>query len=91
MNKKERRGKLEIYFSILKSIREENYDGDAKPTRVQFMSNLSYDNLIRYLNDLEGKGMVSKEPLKITEKGKTFLNEYAKVKESIQQLGLVYL
>ena len=39
-------------------INLEFINGEAKPTRVQTLSNLEYDKLVRYLNELEGKKMI---------------------------------
>ncbi len=51
--------KMEIYNDILSAINLElMINVEAKPTRVQTLSNLEYDKLIRYLNELEGKKMI---------------------------------
>jgi predicted transcriptional regulator len=44
----------------------------VKPTRVQLRSNLAYDKLARYLDELKIKGMIVRDPLQITEKGRVF-------------------
>jgi|Tabmets5t2r1_1033131.scaffolds.fasta_scaffold59940_2 predicted transcriptional regulator len=50
---------MEIYNDdILSAINLELTNGEAKPTRVQTLSNLAYDKLVRYLNELEGKKMM---------------------------------
>ena len=46
---------MEIYNDILSAINVELTNGEAKPTRVQTLSNLAYDKLVRYLNELEGR------------------------------------
>jgi predicted transcriptional regulator len=41
--------KMEIYNDILSAIINlELINGEAKPTRVQMLSNLAYDKLVRY-------------------------------------------
>jgi predicted transcriptional regulator len=50
--------KMEIYNDILSAINLELTNGEAKPTIVQTLSNLAYDKLVRYLNELEGKKMI---------------------------------
>jgi predicted transcriptional regulator len=60
---------MEIYNDILSAVNLELSNGEAKPTRVQILSNLAYDKLVRYLNELEGKKMIMQDPLQITEKG----------------------
>ena len=54
-SRKDRRSKLEIYYDILNAITKESSYGEVKPTRVQFMSNTSYDKLITYFDELEKK------------------------------------
>lgn len=52
-SRKDRRSKLEVYYDILNAIRKESQYGEVKPTRIQFMSNTSYDKLITYFDELE--------------------------------------
>lgn len=60
--------KMEIYNDILSAIINlELINGEAKPTRVQMLSNLAYDKLVRYLNELEGKKMI------ITQESRTLI------------------
>jgi predicted transcriptional regulator len=63
---------MEIYNDILSAVNLELSNGEAKPTRVQILSNLAYDKLVRYLNELEGKKMIMQDPLQTTEKGRIF-------------------
>jgi predicted transcriptional regulator len=55
---------------------ESNNGEGAKPTRVQIHSNLSYDKLAKYLNELEMNEIILKNPLRITDKGRDFLQIY---------------
>jgi predicted transcriptional regulator len=82
---------MEIYNDILSAIKEELTNGEAKPTRVQSMSNLAYDKLVKYLNELEGKKMIAQNPLRITEKGHDFLQDYDRIKDFIADMGVKYL
>ena len=71
------RNKFQIYYDILNGINlETNNDGGAKPTRVQVHSNLAYDKLVRYLKELEMNEMILQNPLRITEKGREFLQDH---------------
>ena len=71
------RNKIQIYYDILNGINLESNNGEGvKPTRVQIHSNLSYDKLAKYLNELEMNEMILKNPLRITEKGRDFLQDY---------------
>ena len=65
-------------------------DGQAKPTRVQLYSNLSYDKLVRYLTELENKNLIIKDPLNITEKGRDFLQDYDRIVNFVLEMGIKY-
>jgi predicted transcriptional regulator len=83
-----------LYNDILKAIVDDitNDNGStAKPTRVQLHSNLAYDKLARYLNELENKKMIVQSPLLITEKGRDFLQDYDRISNFILELGIKYL
>ena len=82
---------MEIYNDILNAINLELTNGEAKPTRVQSLSNLAYDKLVRYLNELEGKKMIIQNPLQITEKGRDFLQDYDRIKGFVLDIGVKYL
>lgn len=82
---------MEIYNDILSAINVELTNGEAKPTRVQTLSNLAYDKLVRYLNELEVKKMIIQDPLQITEKGQDFLQDYNRIKGFVLDMGIKYL
>jgi predicted transcriptional regulator len=82
---------MEIYNDILSAINLELTNGEAKPTRVQSLSNLAYDKLVRYLNELEGKKMIMQDPLQITERGQDFLQDYNRIKGFVLDMGIKYL
>ncbi len=88
--KSERRNKLQIYRDILSAIYETTMsEGIAKPTRVQQLSNLSYDRLSFYLNQLEAKKMIHiGDTLSLTEEAHAFLKDYQKAKELFERMGL---
>lgn len=71
-----KRNKMEIYNDILSAIKDELTNGEAKPTRVQVLSNLAYEKLARYPNELESRQMITQKPLRITEKGRDFLQYF---------------
>ena len=73
------RARIQIYFDIIRAIQEELTNGDVKPTRIQFKSNLSYGSLLQHLKELEKLKMISREPILLTEKGKSFVQDYSKV------------
>lgn len=88
---KPKRNKMEIYNDILSAIKVELTNGEAKPTRVQVLSNLAYDKLARYLDELEAKNMIEKSPLHITEKGRDFLQDYDRIRSFVVEMGVKYL
>ena len=79
-----------IYNDILSAIKVELTNGEARPTRVQILSNLAYDKLVRYLNELEGKKMITQNPIRITEKGHDFLQDYDSIKDFVNAMGVKY-
>lgn len=81
---------MEIYSDILSAIKAELTSGEAKPTRVQSLSNLAYDKLVRYLDELEGKKMIVQNPLRITERGHDFLQDYDRIRDFIASMGVKY-
>jgi len=88
---KPKRSKMEIYHDILSAIDRELINGEAKPTRVQSLSNLAYDKLMRYLAELEGRKMITQNPLAITDRGHDFLQDYDRIKDFLTEMGVKYL
>jgi predicted transcriptional regulator len=82
---------LEIYNDILSAIVLESQSGQAKPTRVQSRSNLAYDKLSRYIDELKYRKMITQDPLGITEKGHDFLQDYDRIRSFIIEMGVKYL
>jgi predicted transcriptional regulator len=58
---------MEIYNDILNAIKVELTYGEEQPTMVQSVSNLVYDKLFRFLDELESEKMIMQNPLRITE------------------------
>jgi predicted transcriptional regulator len=82
---------LEVYNDILSAIELELQSGQSKPTRVQSRSNLAYDKLVRYIDELKNKKMITQDPLLITEKGHDFLQDYDRISNFILEMGIKYL
>lgn len=91
--RRERRNKLEIYYTILNSIMQESKSVDiVRPTRVQFLSGLSYHVLLNYLENLnENKLIHYSMGMSITKKGEQFVKEYEKLQKWIKQISENYL
>ena len=85
---------MELYHDILKAILEElvenDKDGEVKPTRVQLRSNLAYDKLVRYLDELENNKMIIQDPLQITPKGRDFLRDFDRIASFLIEMGIRY-
>ncbi len=90
LQRRKRRDKIQIYYEILSAIEQEAvHEGGAKPTRIQHLANMSYDKLARYLDELQAKGMIYKVGnLSLTEKGHKFLQEYQKIEDLVERMGL---
>jgi predicted transcriptional regulator len=85
-----RRSKLEIILSVLGAV----YDGEKKPTRIMYASNLSWNTGQRVLSNLVEKDLVREYTLEskknmikryeITEKGVNTLNYFQRAREIIE-------
>ena len=82
---------MEIYNDILSAIKLELMNGEVRPTRVQSLSNLAYDKLMRYLGELEGRNLITQDPLGITDKGRDFLQDYDRIRDFLSEMGVKYL
>lgn len=88
---KEYRGRIRIIHDILHAVSREPGIGT---TRLLFHSNLSHDRLIEYVADLRAKGMLEerdaegRKTFHLTEKGRRFLVEVAKIQSFMADFGL---
>ncbi len=84
------RSPLRIYLDIIDAINEE---GQARPTHILYKANLSYDRLVKYLDDLAAKGLVEVRQEKdtkyyvLTPKGVKFLIELKRAEAFIKGFG----
>lgn len=85
------RSVLRINLDILNAVRDE---GDAKPTHILYKANLSHERLMKYLEDLTGKGLIEvkqdgeNRTYSLTPKGVGFLMEMRRAESFIQGFGL---
>ena len=85
------RSVLRINLDILNAVREE---GEAKPTHILYKANLSHERLVRYLDDLTGKGLIGMKQegenrtYTLTPKGVSFLIEMRRAESFVQGFGL---
>jgi predicted transcriptional regulator len=85
------RSQMRIYVDIMHVIqREENH---AKPTRILYGANLSYDRLLKHLNELKGLGVVEEVDdhddrfYRLTQKGIDFMNQFRAVEKFATAFG----
>ena len=85
---KDKRSKLQIYYEIAQAVIIEMQDnGTTSNTRIQSKCNTSYDKLLRYIDEMEQKGIIKKgKPIVLTEKGAQFCQNYAKINELINEI-----
>ena len=85
------RSVLRINLDILNAVREE---GDAKPTHILYKANLSHERMVKYLDDLTGKGLIEMKQegdnrtYSLTPKGVGFLIEMRRAEAFVQGFGL---
>ena len=91
------RSRVRIIADILAVIRDQG--GKARPTRIMYLANLSYERLQRYLSDMLNMGLIEEEKCglegdrevvyyKLTEKGLKFLLEVERFKAFAEAFGL---
>ena len=89
---KEYRSKTRIYADILNSIIK--HGGKSGPTKILYGANLSYDRLMKHLNQLIELGLVAEEKendetiYKLTDKGRNFVLEFVKVERFAEAFGI---
>jgi len=70
------------------------HGGKSGPTRILYGANLSYDRLMKHLNQLIELGLVAEEKeqdetlYKLTDKGRTFVMEFIKVEKFAEAFGI---
>jgi predicted transcriptional regulator len=83
--RKNNRGKIEIMADVLNLSTV-----GIKKTHIMYRANLSYEQILYYLNELQGKGMLVQDyadgsPVyRTTEKGREFLSYFSRMAELIR-------
>jgi predicted transcriptional regulator len=87
------RSQMRIYLDIMLVIqREENH---AKPTRILYGANLSYDRLVKHLDELKTLGVIEEVDgpddrfYRLTQKGIDFMNQFRAVERFASAFGFV--
>ena len=82
--RKNNRGKIEIMADVLALS-----TSGIKKTHIMYRANLSYEQILYYLNQLLGKGLIAQDVsdgalvYRTTEKGREFLAYYSRMSDLI--------
>jgi predicted transcriptional regulator len=85
------RSRCRVYADILRAIQEGE---QAKVSYLLHKANLSHDRLVNHLTKITGLGLIEKKSdgdivyYEITQKGKKYLMEFAKVQEFGDAFGI---
>lgn len=91
MKKIPRRDKLKIYGDLLSVLRSEANIGKIVLTHIQVRINVPFDRLKNYIIELKNLGLIEDETsLRLTEKGKQYLQEYERILDFMKRMGLTY-
>jgi predicted transcriptional regulator len=84
--RKNNRGKIEIMADVLALS-----TSGIKKTHIMYKANLSYEQILYYLNQLLGKGLIAQDVsdgalvYRTTEKGREFLVYYSRMSDLITE------
>ena len=91
MKKIPRRDKLKIYGDLLSVLRSEANSEKVVLTHIQVRINVPFDRLKNYITELKNLSLIEDETsLRLTEKGKQYLQEYEKILDFMKRMGLTY-
>jgi predicted transcriptional regulator len=90
MSKKSRRNKMKIYGDLLLILKAEKINRDKIVlTHVQTKMNVPFDRLKSYISDLEDLKLIEDQSsYNITQKGNQYLNEYKKILDFMERMGI---
>ena len=90
MKKKARRNKMKIYGDLLSILKAEKNNTDKIVlTRVQTRINVPFDRLKSYISDLEDLNLIEDQlSYNLTQKGKQYLEEYKKIIDFMERMGI---
>jgi predicted transcriptional regulator len=90
MKKIPRRDKMKIYGDLLIILNDQSKTEKIILTQVQVRMGVPFDRLKNYISELSELDLIEEVSLKLTEKGKQYLIEYAKVLDFMRRMGLAY-
>jgi len=90
MKKKARRNKMKIYSDLLFILKAETSNSNKIVlTHVQTKLKVPFDRLKSYLSDLEDLNLIEDQiSYNLTEKGKRYLDEYEKILDFMEHMGI---
>ena len=85
---RDKRSKLQIYFDVFSAILLEKQDNEViSKTRLQHKSNTSYDKLLKYLDEMTKKGLITQDnKIDTTQLGTKFYQDYSRVNNLINEI-----
>jgi predicted transcriptional regulator len=91
MKRIQRRDKLKIYGDLLTILNTEANNEKIVLSKVQLKIGVPFDRLKAYISDLKDLGMIEEDgSIKLTKKGKQYLNEYEEVLDFMKRMGIAY-
>jgi len=91
MKKIPRRDKLKIYGDLLSVLHSESGVKKIVLIRVQAKVNVPFDRLKTYIAELVDLGLIQDETsLRLTDKGKQYIEEYDSVLDFMRRMGIAY-
>ena len=90
MKKKARRDKMKIYGDLLNTLKSEQSNPDKIIlTHIQTKMNVPFDRLKNYISDLENLDLIEDQVgYNLTQKGKQYLDEYKKIIDFMERMGI---
>jgi predicted transcriptional regulator len=90
MKKKARRDKMKIYGDLLGTLKSEQNNMDKIVlTHIQTKMNVPFDRLKNYISDLENLDLIEDQVgYNLTTKGKQYLDEYKKIIDFMERMGI---
>jgi predicted transcriptional regulator len=83
---------MKIYGDLLAILIAEPKSEKVILTRIQVKMNVPFDRFKKYLSDLEELGFIeSQASLKLTDKGRRYLEDYRKIIDLMNNMGISYL
>ncbi len=82
---------MKIYGDLLLILSAESANRKIVITHIQMKINVPFTRLKKYISDLKELGLIEDETsLKVTEKGKLYLDEYKTVLAFMKRMGMSY-